>query len=337
MAISAAGTMGAASVMAGSATAGAVAAGTATAAAAAATASSTTSIALSTVALGTIAVSAGAATAFRPTAPPLCSEPVIKISFDRESNSLAADIMEGKGGDWSQLGGQIVQVYNSISEDCYETHPRKMINCSHLYEEYNIEDNVIDTFWAPYVMCNSSCPTEDPLFGIDTPDLITRMLQNFDPRSEGATSNQFSVPRSSTALRSSTGTPSSASLSSVEPSRSPSSAPSIRPNVPICRNKFLEGIGASNIYPSKCTEFESQTISPSSTPSLNPSTATSEQPSVFPREMPSTSFQVFFSVMGKALTAEIEQKFVKAILSTLGVPKQDLNTFIPTNLKRFLQ
>ena len=151
-------------------------------------------------------VSAGAATAFRPTALPLCSKPVIKISFGTDSNSLAAEIMEGNGN-WSKLGSQIVEVYNNISADCYETHQRQMANCSHLGTEYNSEDNVIETFWELYVTCNSSCPIEDPLFGIDTPDLITRMLQNFDPRSEGATSNQLSVPRSSTALGTSTGIP----------------------------------------------------------------------------------------------------------------------------------
>jgi hypothetical protein len=292
MSISAASTIGAASAMAGTTTAGAAAAGAATAAAA--TASSTTTIALSTVAIGTIVVSAGAATAFRPTALPLCSKPVMKISFDKESKSLAADIMEGNwNGNWSKLGSQIVEVYNNISEECYETRQRQMANCSHLGTEYNSEDNVIDTFWEPYVTCNSSCPIEDPLFGIDTPDLITRMLQNFDPRSEGATSNQLSVPRSSTAPGSSTGIPSAASLSSVEPSGSPSSAPSIRPKVPICRNKFLDGIGATSIHPSNCTEFESRTISPSSSPSLNPSTVTSEQPSFLPSECHLLLFKFF--------------------------------------------
>ena len=84
-----------------------------------------------TAAMGIVAVSAGATTAIlserapvltlAPTFTPLCPEiPVdtmarIKLSFTRDSNSLAADIMGGNGN-WRELGSQIVQAYNDASE-----------------------------------------------------------------------------------------------------------------------------------------------------------------------------------------------------------------------------
>jgi len=117
-----------------------------------------------------------------PTCPEIPFETIarVKLSFDRYSNSSAFDLMEGKG-DWGQLGGKIIDAYNDISRDCFETHQRRMINCSYEFSEYNTDSDTIDTYWAPFVTCNSSCPIEDPLFGIDTLDPVTRMLQNFDP------------------------------------------------------------------------------------------------------------------------------------------------------------
>ena len=134
--------------------------------------------AATTAALGVVALSSGAAAPIiaemnpivtsAPTVTPVCPEiPVetrarIKLSFARNSDSLAVDLIEGNG-DWEKLEDEIVKVYNDISEDCYETHQRRMINCSYQFSEYNIESNdLIDTYWMPFVICNNSCPVEDP-------------------------------------------------------------------------------------------------------------------------------------------------------------------------------
>ena len=158
--------------------------------------------------MGIVAVSAGATTAIlserapvltlAPIFTPLCPEiPVdtmarIKLSFTRDSNSLAADIMGGNGN-WRELGSQIVQAYNDASDDyCYETHQRRMLNCSFEFSEYNSEgDDMIYTYWKPWLTCNNSCPIEDPLFGIDNTDFISRMLQDFDLNQVSPPSQSF--------------------------------------------------------------------------------------------------------------------------------------------------
>ena len=145
----------------------------------------------------------------------------IKITFDTNRESLAADLINQ--GELDQLGDEIMSVYNKVSQNCYETHQRMMINNSFVYEYKNGDTGFMDTYWDPYVVCNNSCPSEDPLFGVDTPDLIVRVLQDFDPKASmpyGAPDNEPIGP----------------------PSDSPTYAPTAPPLVPIDRDEFLEQI-----------------------------------------------------------------------------------------------
>ena len=249
----------------------------------------------------------------------------IKISFNRDSDSLAADIIEGNG-EWSELENQIIQAYNDVSEDCYETHQRRMLNCSYEFHEYNSGDNdMIDTYWKPFATCNSSCPIEDPLFGIDSTDFITRMLQNFDP------GKVPQLPQSFDSSEQPNGAPNTAPPSSIEPSTAPSSAPTVRPKVPISRKAFLETIRASSVDPSSRTVFKYPTVTPSNEPTLMPSGNPSSIPSIIPTldsstdpseipsSIPSASFEVFLAVSNGVSGAELEETFVETILAQLGL------------------
>jgi hypothetical protein len=171
----------------------------------------------------------------------------VKISFDRDFVDLDA----------IKFGDKIKDAYNNIITDrCYETYQREMINCSYKFFEYNYDDNMIDTYWKTFVMCNSSCPIEDPLFGIETPDEVTRILQHFDPNNELNLSNH------------------------TRPSESSDSAPTVTQKVPINRTVFLERIGASSVDPS--TRTDSPSVLPSSFPSVVPSENPSFRPSFIP-------------------------------------------------------
>ena len=95
----------------------------------------------------------------------------IKITFDTNDGSLAAKLIDQ--GELDQLGDEIMSVYNKVSQNCYETHQRMMINNSFVYEYKNESTGFMDTYWDPYVVCNNSCPSEDPLFGVDSPDIMS--------------------------------------------------------------------------------------------------------------------------------------------------------------------
>lgn len=234
-------------------------------------------VAATTAAIVIVAVSVGVTTAvsserapaltLAPTFTPLCPEiPVdtmarIKLSFTRDSNSLAADISGGISN-WSELGSQIVQVYNDVSNNCHETYQRRMLNCSFEFYEYNSGGNdMIVTYWKPWLTCNNSCPIEDPLFGIDNTDFISRMLQDFDP-------NQVS-PSSEIPDTTQNDFPGTTPPSSAEPSEAPSSAPTASPKVPVSRKEFLEKIGASSVDPSTRTVFMYPTVTPSTVPTFD--------------------------------------------------------------------
>ena len=100
----------------------------------------------------------------------------LKITFNTTDGSRAAKLIDQ--GELDQLGDEIMSVYNKVSQNCYETHQRMMINNSFVYEYKNGNTGFMDTYWDPYVVCNNSCPSEDPLFGVDTPDIIARLLQD---------------------------------------------------------------------------------------------------------------------------------------------------------------
>ena len=134
--------------------------------------------------MGAVAISTGSVVTTMPSVqmPPICPEvPInemarVKISFPRDPESLAVSSMEGIE-DWAKLGTEIVQAYNNVSAICYETYQRQMLNCSHQYSSYNNESDLIDTYWESFVTCNSSCPTGDPLFGVDAIDPLLPFLQ----------------------------------------------------------------------------------------------------------------------------------------------------------------
>ena len=151
--------------------------------------------------MGVVAMSAGAyvgtTVSDGPLIPPGCREfPVetaatIKLSFRKDS--YAADIFEGgttgtgDDNDYQFLADQIVQIYNNITDDCFERHQRRMLNCSHEYTERTIQydnsnDNTINNtsndgeeyihaYWTAYVVCNDTCPSLDPLFGLDDDEI----------------------------------------------------------------------------------------------------------------------------------------------------------------------
>ena len=232
----------------------------------------------------------------------------VKISFARDSDSLAADLIEGNG-DWGLLGSHILETYNDVSGECYELYQRSMINCTHEFSEYNVDADVIDTYWTSFVACNSSCPMEDPLFGIDDPlimdpdilgpdiligiddtnimgpditdldiegpDILTRMLR---PRSGSSNPTEAPTPLQSTA-----------------PSEAPSSAPTDRPVTPISRKEFLHEIRAESVESTRITFAPSATPSsmpsyvPSSSPSQNPSKSPSDVPTIMPSSSTSPS------------------------------------------------
>ena len=174
-----------------------------------------------------------------------------------------------------------------------------MINCSYEFSEYNIDNNdMIDTYWKPFVTCNSSCPIEDPLFCVDTLDPITRMLQPFDPidnqkiqSNQPTLLNTTETPESPLTVSSSISTSSSTAPStSAEPSKLLSSAPTTeRPKVLISRSEFLGRISASEIHPSTRTVF-----------------------------LPNFSFQVKIDVRGQVLLSDTEDFFSAATLFSLG-------------------
>ena len=135
--------------------------------------------------MGAVVVSTSPTPAVLRSAAPTCRvNPVdqlakIKITFDTNGDSLAADLINR--GELDRLGDEIMSVYNEVSRNCYETHQRMMINNSFVYEYKNESTGFMDTYWDPYVVCNNSCPSEDPLFGVDSPDIMSRILQDFDP------------------------------------------------------------------------------------------------------------------------------------------------------------
>jgi len=264
----------------------------------------TTAIVATTATAGVLAVASGATTgylpemvAFNATAVPVptCPEiPVsamsrIKISFSRDSDSLAADLIEGNG-DWSQLGSQILENYNDISGGCYELYQRSMINCSYDFSEYNENTDVIDTYWTSYVACNNSCPVDNPLFGIDNigswdpdivgQDIVARMLKP--------------VPETSSPTAAPTTFPSVAPSTeqSEAPSSAPSGAPTDRPKIPISREDFLQSIQAKSVEPSTRIVFDHPTASPttiSESPSAAPAAIPTASVSSTPSNMPSPS------------------------------------------------
>ena len=56
-----------------------------------------------------------------------------------------------------------------------------MLSSDHEFTDLDSGD-VLDTYWNYYIVCNNSCPLNDPLFGgIDSPDSVSRLLQGFVP------------------------------------------------------------------------------------------------------------------------------------------------------------
>lgn len=278
---------------------GAVAGGTTAAGIAAGTSSvtATSAIVATTATAGVFAVASGATTGYLPDLigfnvtsmpPPICPEvPVsamsrIKISFSRDSDSLAVDLIEGNG-DWSQLGIQILENYNDISGGCYELYQRHMMNCSYDFSEYNENTDVIDTYWTSYVACNNSCPVDDPLFGIENigsmdpefvgADIVARKLKPV-PETSSPTVAPTTIPSVAFSIEQSEapcGAPNDAL------SDAPSDAPTDRPKIPINRKDFLQSIRAKSVEPSKRIVFDHPTASP---------TTTSESPGAAPSAIP---------------------------------------------------
>mmetsp|Transcript_5360 Transcript_5360/g.11271 ORF Transcript_5360/g.11271 Transcript_5360/m.11271 type:complete len:398 (+) Transcript_5360:1552-2745(+) len=283
-----------------------------------------------TAAVGIVAVSTAAVVAVVPgPTPVIFSVPncriaavdtmaSIKISFARDSSSLALDLFEGDG-DWGELGSNIMQTYNNISEGCNETHQRKMTNCSHKFSGFNVEgDGMIDTYWKPFVTCNSSCPMNDPLFGINGSDIVLRVLQSFVPTAEQAKPHQAAHGKYS--KQNDTGIPLTDSLSLREPNY----------KIPINRALFLQHIGASSVTPSTRTVFENPTVFPSVLPSQSQSiepngkssTETSYTPSTLPTDsptvVPNDSFETTITVFGEVSMELVEESFIEATLFSLS-------------------
>ena len=107
------------------------------------------------------------------------------MSFDRGSE--IGEIFASRDLDLDAMGKNIVDVYNDISEGCYELFQRRLLSSKIVFTEL-LSDSV-DTYWASDVVCNNACPVEDLLFGIDSPDPISRLLEGFVPGAEPATNS----------------------------------------------------------------------------------------------------------------------------------------------------
>lgn len=303
MAISAASTASGA-VAGGATAAGMAAAGTASV-------STTTAIVATTATAGVLACASGATTCHLPemasfingpSGPIPCPEiPVsaparVIISFSRYSDSIAADLVEGNG-DWGLLASEILETYNEISNQCYELYQRSMINVTYEFTEFNDDTDMIETYWTSYVSCNSSCPVEDPLFGIKDSDIVdpdsasqdivaTRMLRPNIPSPSAAPSR---TPSSAPSIVPSAA-PSTAPSDVL--SGAPSSAPTVRPKIAISRQEFLDNIRADNVEPLPLpTIFPSN--SPSTVPSAEPMSSLPDSPSESPSMHPHGAHNIF--------------------------------------------
>jgi len=117
-----------------------------------------------------------------PIIPPCVENPIttatrIEMMIDVDSPSIG--LFEIEKIDVNSLGEKITELYNNVSNQCNETHQRKMLNCT--YDDYTYDADSFYLYWNSSVICNSSCPVGDPLFGIDSPDSVIRMLQDFPP------------------------------------------------------------------------------------------------------------------------------------------------------------
>ena len=281
--------------------------------------------------MGAAAVSAGAALVKaqdKATCPeiPYDTFARIRIIFPKDSDGFVKDFIQGKR-DWKRFESEIVNGYNNASQGCDETYQREMIDCPFVFHELNIEDQEwVDTYWRCLVLCNSSCPIEDPLFGIDVPDPVDRILQAFDPTiqptrpGKSASSNHVEPQERFMEVKGS---------QSDEVTESPSSSPTIRPKVPVSRMRFLDHIGALSVEPSTRTVFEYPTIVPSDLPSLTPSVEPSAMllseessvPSMVPSHLqsglPTEVFEASVVVFGQVSMEQVEQSFIEATLSIL--------------------